>query len=154
MPGRPETEKKRALSQWPSARSGAFEVRTPPRSVVVAAVALTALPVVAVFVALPEGEDAQGAGQEGVVAGLDGRLHAHILQAYQSLLHVDAVAAVVVATVVVIVVAVVVAGVPVVAVAPVVVAVVTGECQRARHQQASGSYREDDSSLLEHGVSP
>jgi len=64
------------------------------------------------------------------------------------------VAAVVVATVVVIVVAVVVAGVPVVAVAPVVVAVVTGECQRARHQQASGSYREDDSSLLEHGVSP
>jgi MFS superfamily sulfate permease-like transporter len=67
---------------------------------------------------------------------------------------VNAVVAAVVTTVVVIVVAVVVSGVPVVAVAPIVVAVVTGECQRARHQQASGTYREDDSSLLEHGISP
>jgi len=55
----------------------------------------------------------------------------HFCRFNQSLLHVDAVCAVVVATVVVIVVAVVVAGVPVVAVAPVVVAVVTANASRA-----------------------
>jgi len=53
----------------------------------------------------------------GVVAGLDGRLHAHILQVTNPFSR-GRCAAVVVATVVVIVVAVVVAGVPVVAVAP------------------------------------
>jgi O-antigen ligase len=66
---------------------------------------------------------------------------------------VTAVVAVVVVVVIAVVVAPVVALVAVVAMTP-VTAVVTGESKWADRQQASGAHREDDCSLLKHGISP
>src|SRR5882757_1642635 len=134
-------------------------VRGQSSSVVV--VLLAALAVVAVAVARAQGQDAQRAGEDRVVAGLDRHLDADILQVDQPTLHVGAVAAVVVVIAVVVasaavvtVVTVVVAAAVVLAVPPVVAAVVTCKRKGADRQQASGTHGEDDSSLLKHGISP